>query len=310
MHDYWGWKPRTTVAERRRQAELEKSKLRKKGRDLAPIVIVGRKIAHTFWGTAWCKNLESYSDYENRLPRGRSYVRNGLVLHLEIAGGSITALVRGSSLYTVSITIASVPKAHWNAICGDSAGAIDSLVELLQGRLSTSVMERISRQNSGLFPAPKEIKFACSCPDVASMCKHVSAVLYGVGARLDEQPELLFRLRQVDEKDLISAADVSTRLTSRGPSKNKLLAGANLSELFGLQLGADEEPRAPKKAASKRSTAQKRTRAKKASAKKASAKKATAKKASAKKTSPKKAPDVTRASGRKKSASKTGHRKR
>ena len=290
MYDYWGWKPRTTVAERRRQAELEKSKLRKKGRDLAPIVIVGRKIAHTFWGTAWCKNLESYSDYENRLPRGRSYVRNGLVLHLEIAGGSITALVRGSSLYTVSITIASVPKAHWNAICSDSAGAIDSLVELLQGRLSTSVMERISRQHAGLFPAPGEIKFACSCPDVASMCKHVSAVLYGVGARLDAQPELLFRLRQVDEKDLIATADGRTRLTARGPSRDKLLSGANLSELFGLQLGANEEQRAPKNAASGRSATGKRT--------------------SAKKTSPKKVPSAMRASARKKPTSKTARRKR
>ena len=145
MYFEWGWKPRTTVAERRRQAVREASKLQKKGRDLSPVVIAGRKIAHTFWGTAWCKNLESYSDYANRLPRGRSYVRSGSVLHLEIAGGSISALVSGSSLYKVSITIASVPKAHWNSIRDDSAGAIDSLIELLQGRLSTSVMERISR---------------------------------------------------------------------------------------------------------------------------------------------------------------------
>ena len=183
-----------------------------------------------------------------------------------------------------------MPKAHWNAICSDSAGAIDSLVELLQGRLSASVMERISRQHAGLFPAPKEITFACSCPDVASMCKHVSAVLYGVGARLDAQPELLFRLRQVDEKDLISAADGRTRLTARGPSRDKLLSGANLSELFGLQLGANEEQRAPKKAASGRSATGKRT--------------------SAKKTSPRKVPTAMRASARKKPTSKTARRKR
>lgn len=288
MHDYWGWTPRPTAAQRRREAELEKSKLRKKGRDLAPVVIRGRKIAHTFWGAAWCRNLESYSDYANRLPRGRSYVRNGLVLHLEITAGSITALVRGGSLYKVSITIASVPKRRWDAIRADSAGAIDSLVELLQGRLSASVMERISRQHTGLFPAPKEIRFACSCPDVASMCKHVSAVLYGVGARLDEQPALLFRLRQVDEKDLISAADGRTRLTARGPSRGKVLSGANLSEMFGLQMDANKEQPAPEHAASGRSAAGKRT--------------------NAKKTNPKKVRAATRASTR--PTNKTGRRKR
>ena len=141
----------TPVAARRRQAELEKAKLSKTGRALAPITIRGHKIAHTFWGKAWCENLESYSDYANRLPRGRSYVRNDLVVHLEIAAGSISALVRGSSLYKVSITIASVPKAQWKSIQTDSGGAIDSIVELLQGRFSMEIMERISRQGDGLW---------------------------------------------------------------------------------------------------------------------------------------------------------------
>ena len=294
MYGYWGWTPRPSGAARRHQAELEKSKLLKKGRAIAPVVIRGRKIAHTFWGMAWCRNLESYSDYANRLPRGRSYVRNGLVLHLEIARGSITALVRGGSLYKVSITIASAPKARWNSIRDDSAGAIDSLVELLQGRFPRSVMERISRQHDGLFPAPKEINLACSCPDDASLCKHVAAVLYGVGARLDEQPELLFRLRQVDEKDLISTAGDRTRLTARARSKDKHLSDTNLSELFGLQLGANEEQLAPKKAAGGRPAVRKR---------------ASAKKTSPKKTSPKKTRAATRLSAKKKTTSKTARRK-
>ncbi len=226
MYDSRGWPPRSTVAAQRQKAERERAKLAKQGRALLPIVIHGRKIATTFWGTAWCNNLESYSDFANRLPRGRSYVRNGLVLHLEITGGTITALVRGSALYKVSVTIASVPKAHWTAICADSAGAIDSLVELLQGRFPTAVMQRISRQRDGLFPTPGETKFSCSCPDVASMCKHVCAVLYGVGARLDDQPELIFRLRSVDEKDLISAAGGGARRNPRPPARDKHQADA------------------------------------------------------------------------------------
>ncbi|CAN5148811.1 hypothetical protein BH09GEM1_BH09GEM1_22330 [soil metagenome] len=247
MFDYFGWKPRPSVAARRRQAELEKAKLSKKGRVISPVAIQGHKIAHTFWGKAWCANLESYSDYANRLPRGRSYVRNGLVVHLEIVAGSISALVRGSSLYKVSITIAAVPKARWKSIQKDSGGAIDSIVELLQGRFSPAIMERISRQGDGLFPSPMEIDLDCSCPDGAVMCKHVAAVLYGVGARLDEQPELLFTLRKVDAQDLISTVGAHTRLTADGRSSAKVLEDGKLSELFGLQLAEGPVLREPKK---------------------------------------------------------------
>ncbi len=256
------WKPHVSVAARRKKAEREMAKLQKKGRTIVPVVIEGRKITHTFWGTAWCKNLESYSDYENRLPRGRAYVRNGSVVHLEIAAGSVKALVSGSSLYEVTIGISPVPKTRWSSICSDSAGAIDSLVELLQGRFSKGVMERLCRQHSGLFPAPGEIKLACSCPDWASMCKHVAAVLYGVGARLDEQPELLFRLRKVDEKDLIAKADGGARLVKRGPSKGKVLSNANLAELFGLPMAVDDASDATAAAKKKRSPSGKQKSAK------------------------------------------------
>jgi uncharacterized Zn finger protein len=237
----WGqWPPYVRVADRRRHAQQEAAKLRKKGVAIAPVVVEGRKITRTFWGMAWCTNLESYSDFESRLPRGRSYVRNGLVIHLEIASGKVTAFVRGTSTYEVAVNISPVPKQRWRSICKESAGAIDSLVELLQGRFSKAVMDRICRQNSGLFPSPREIEFSCSCPDFASMCKHVAAVLYGVGVRLDEQPELLFRLRDVSEHDLIASADAGMPLSKRRPSKARVLEGADLSQLFGLQLGGSE----------------------------------------------------------------------
>ena len=161
----------------------------------------GAPLPRTFWGKAWCENLESYRDYENRLPRGRTYVRNGSVVDLQIAPLEVTAMVSGSELYTVKISIKAMPKAQWQSLCRDCAGGIDSLVELLQGRFSKGVMERLCRQDNGLFPKPSEIRFSCSCPDSASMCKHVAAVLYGVGSRLDEQPELLFRLRAVDHSE-------------------------------------------------------------------------------------------------------------
>jgi uncharacterized Zn finger protein len=199
--------------------------------------VEGRTIVKTFWGKSWCDNLERYSDFANRLPRGRTYVRNGSVIDLQISSGEIKALVSGSEIYEVAVKVAPVTKARWRSICKDCAGAIDSLIELLQGRLSTGVMERICLRNTGLFPSPKEIKLSCSCPDWAEMCKHVAAVLYGIGARLDQQPELLFRLHGVDEKELIAHADVAFPLAKKGPAA-KVLGGEDLSELFGLDMAA------------------------------------------------------------------------
>ncbi len=212
-----GWPPYVSVAERRLKAEREIAKLRKKGQKIEPVVIEGRTIARTFWGKAWGDNLESYDDFAYRLERGRSYARNGLVIDLRIAEREVTAMVAGSSIYRVTVGIDAVAKPQWRSICQDCAGGIDSLIELLQGRLSQGVMERLCRQELGLFPKPKEIRFKCSCPDYASMCKHVAAVLCGVGARLDHQPELLFRLRAVDEKDLVTGLDQALPVTGKGP---------------------------------------------------------------------------------------------
>jgi hypothetical protein len=169
-------------------------------REISPVAVEGRKIARTFWGEAWCDKLERYSDYANRLPRGRTCVRNGSVVDLQVEPGRVTAIVSGSTMYDVRVTVGPVPRSRWSAICKDWSSAIDSLVELLQGRFSKGVMTRLCEEKTGLFPSPKDIVFTCSCPDWASMCKHVAAVLYGIGARLDRQPQLLFKLRNVDQQ--------------------------------------------------------------------------------------------------------------
>jgi uncharacterized Zn finger protein len=225
------------VADRRRQAAREVAKLAKRaGRPPAPVVIQGRKIATTFWGRAWCENLERYSDYATRLPRGRSYVRNGCVVDLWITPGNITAHVSGSELYTVTVTVAPVGRRPWEAMCRDVAGTIDSVIELLQGRLSTSVMARLCQKGAGLFPSPKDITLSCSCPDWALMCKHVAAVLYGIGARLDTDPALLFTLRRVKQEDLVARAGAGTDLTRGRSTSRRVLDESALADVFGLDL--------------------------------------------------------------------------
>jgi len=224
-----------SVDERRRKAEREAANLK----SASPVMIKGSQIATTFWGKSWCQNLERYSDYSNRLPRGRTYVRSGCVVDLQISSQKVDALVSGSRLYTVEVKISPISKPRWKAMCRDCAGAIDSLVALLEGRFSKLTIERLCRQRTGLFPTPAEIKFDCSCPDSARMCKHVAAVLYGIGVRLDERPELLFTLRRVDKQDLITNA-------SQGLSKSKSakhLESDNLSELFGIDIAAPRRKR-------------------------------------------------------------------
>jgi uncharacterized Zn finger protein len=235
--DYlYGWKPYIPVAARRRQAERAAAKLQKHGRATSPVHVDGRKIATTFWGTAWCDNLERYSDYANRLPRGRTYVRNGSVIDLQMVRGAVTALVSGSDVYEIRIDVKSIPKARWLDIRQDCTGAIDSLVELLQGRLSSQVMTRVCEPGTGLFPEPRELAFQCSCPDWAAMCKHVAAVLYGVGARLDQQPELLFLLRGVNQHDLIAGADAGVLPRAKVVTTGKVLDAGNLSDIFGIEM--------------------------------------------------------------------------
>jgi uncharacterized Zn finger protein len=254
------WAPYVPVAARRRKAEREMEKLRKKGAVLSPVKIEGRQIARTFWGKAWCDNLESYRDYENRLPRGRTYVRNGSVVDLQIAPCEVTAIVSGSKIYKVKVSIGDVGPVRWKTLCAHCSGGIDSLVELLQGRFSKGVMERLCRQDTGLFPRPSEIRFICSCSDYASMCKHIAAVLYGVGARLDESPELLFRLRAVDETELLSDLGSALPDTRTKRDTAQTLVGDDLAALFGLDMEESKTPAPSRPAAATSSGPRKKTR--------------------------------------------------
>ena len=241
---YDRYPPYVPVAERKAKAAKEAAKLLKKRGAHHPVQLNGKTIARTFWGKAWCDNLESYSDYSNRLPRGRSYVRNGSVLHLDIRRGEIEALVSGSSLYKIKIGIKAVDKKRWDGLRRECAGSIGSLMELLSGKLSERVMGVMTSKTGGLFPAPSEIDLDCSCPDWAEMCKHVAAVLYGVGARLDEKPELLFLLRHVDHAELVSRSGAVAVLTEgKGAVGVAVLDSAEVGDVFGIEMA--EEPVVP-----------------------------------------------------------------
>jgi uncharacterized Zn finger protein len=239
MSSWYGpWRPYVPVAKRRAKAAAYATRLAKKEkRALCPVKIEGRKIATSFWGQAWCDNLEQYSDFANRLPRGRTYARNGSVIDLVISRGKIKSIVSGSDVYRIEIEIAVLKKTLWSRLKRDCSTSIDSLLDLLQGRFDQGVMQRLTQRDDGLFPQPKEIKMRCSCPDWAGLCKHLAATLYGVGARLDSAPELLFTLRGVDHLELTNEAVGTANLNQalKG-APGAALGDAELGELFGIEI--------------------------------------------------------------------------
>lgn len=235
------------MAERRAQAKREVSRLRGKGRDIQPIELEGRTIARNFWGKGWCKHMESFGDYSNRLPRGRSYVRNGSVCHLDIRKGRIEAIVSGSDLYEVAVDISPLKKQEWERLKRLCTGKIGSLIELIQGNLSAEIMGVVTDRQHGLFPRPGEIRYTCNCPDWADMCKHIAAVMYGIGARLDTRPELLFLLRGVNHEELLATDAADMMVGSGSPrARRRPLSGKAIEEVFGIELeeAADDTPAA------------------------------------------------------------------
>jgi uncharacterized Zn finger protein len=246
MAFYDGFPEYVPVAEKKRRAAAAVEKLKKKDSKVWPVVVSGRTIAATWWGKAWCSNLESYADYSNRIDRGRIYVRHGAVLDLQIKQGKVTALVQGSSSrpYRIEVTVAPLSNEMWQAVIKECSGKINSLQELAAGKFPKGLSELFTTKGKGLFPSPKEIKFTCSCPDYAMMCKHVAAVLYGIGARFDDQSALFFELRNVKMDELITAslAEQSKSMLGTGGRRSRRAMDADdLAGTFGIELDMGTE---------------------------------------------------------------------
>lgn len=241
---YWNFPRYISVAEKRAKAAKKLKEMSKKNPNLKPVILQGTAIARTWWGKAWNLNLERYADYHNRIGRGRSYVRNGAVLDLQIDPGEVRAFVQGSQSnpYSVIINIKTLKKDIWQTILEQCRGMLESLQELINGSFPKTIGEIFTHKDSGMFPSPKEIKFSCSCPDWAGMCKHVAATLYGIGAQLDESPELFFRMRNVEMGKLIRQAvsDQKQKLLARASRKSsRIIEEADLSGTFGIELEYD-----------------------------------------------------------------------
>ncbi|MCL1893852.1 MAG: SWIM zinc finger family protein [Holophagaceae bacterium] len=231
----WGYFDYVPVSTKRANAEKEIIKRRKKTPDIAPVVIEGKKIAKTWWGVAWIENIESYADFQYRLERGRTYVRNGFVIDLKIDRGVIKALVMGTKVYTVEVTISPLDAAKWVELSTRCGHRIDNLQALIEGKFPKGLDELF--KGSELFPSPKEIVFSCSCPDWAYLCKHVAAVLYAIGARFDADPTLFFKLRGVNFEELLKRSideKMRSMLANAKKKSHRVIKDADINELFDL----------------------------------------------------------------------------
>lgn len=235
----YGYGNYVTEDEKKYKAAKAIAKLRKKNPDIMPVVLEGKTLAKTWWGKIWNNNLESYADYSNRISRGRSYVRCNMVLDLKITKGTVEALVMGSGTkpYDVIIKIDTLKKEKWERVIKECNSSIESMEQLMEGKFPKELEALFTERKFGLFPSPDEIRFACSCPDWADMCKHVAAVLYGIGARLDNDPLLFFELRDIDSQALIKKSietKLENMLKNAGKKSNREISDEDVFDLFGV----------------------------------------------------------------------------
>lgn len=236
---YDGFPEYISVAEKREKAAKALEKLKKQDPAIEPVIIEGRTLAKNWWGKAWNKNLESYADYSNRIGRGKSYVKNNAILDLKISKGKVTARVQGSRPrpYEVAIRIETLSGEKWEKITALCNHRLDSLEQLMEGKFPQDLEALFTDKKYGLFPGPKEIHFHCSCPDSASMCKHVAAVMYGIGARLDVNPLLFFELRAMDGQELIRKSmeqKLTSMMKNAGKKSPREIPEQDIANIFGL----------------------------------------------------------------------------
>ena len=226
------------VAEKKKRNKEKIEKLEKL-MDISPIKVEKRKIAHSWWGEAWIDNLEIYADYSNRLARGRKYLRYGAVANLDIEKGDIKGIVIGSSkkYYEISISIDTLEEEKRNNLVKKIKKRISSLEELVQGEFPKELKGLLKSKENNLFPKAKEINFLCSCPDYAKMCKHIVAILYGVGVKLDQDPLLLFKLRGIDIDYIIDKTienKSNDLLDKSSESSDRVIENSEVNDLFDM----------------------------------------------------------------------------
>ena len=224
------------------------------------IKLHSKSISNTWWGQEWCKTINVYADYENRLSRGKTYLRQERVQDLTIEDNTITAKVKGkwSDYYNVTIKIRELPRSKSNIIIKK----ISELGSILKGSIPEDCRFLFSIGELGLFPTKDDLIYTCDCPDScggliygsnwnsakeicevdpnnAMLCKHVAAVLYSVGSILDKEPLIIFQLRGINVTKYISeeiVAQTNNLLVGlyQRKEEERVIDKSLISDVFGI----------------------------------------------------------------------------
>lgn len=221
--------PRLRVADLARLAQQRRENLLQEGRQLHPVQGSSRNLASHFWGRAWMKHLALCEAGGLCLAPGRTLLRHGCVLDLQLAPGRVEALVSAQELVEVQIDIAPLEDERLEALKEACSGRIDSLVSLLEGCTDEAVLQRLCDPETGLLPEPHDWHMNCTCPDWAEPCPHAAAALYATGTLIDVEPTLLFQLRQVEASSLIEAPKVEAEVFDTSA----------LGSMFGIDLDVE-----------------------------------------------------------------------
>ena len=234
MFNFWGQNYTTVASLKARAARATKTL-----KDAEPVIPHPhtRKMCLTWWGQEWCNNLESYADYRSRLERGRRYVRSNTVVDLKIFANQVKAKVQGTDLYEVTVDFAKPKPADIEKIKKLTGNRIANVEMLLKGNFPDELKELFTQNKPGLFPTPEEIKFDCDCLDWADMCKHVAAVMYGIGIRIDADPLQFFKLRGIDIDEFLTQVvddKVANMLKNIDVKSDRIMKDANVATIFGI----------------------------------------------------------------------------
>lgn len=187
------------------QARRELIELKSAGEEVRPVVGTTRKLAAHFWGSAWMKHLALCESGGWSLSAGRTLLRHGCVLDLQLEAGLIRARVMEERLHDVEIALDPLDGERLEELRTICSGKIDSLVPLLEGTLDDALLATLCNAETGLLPEPGAWHMSCTCPDWSEPCPHAAAAIYAAGILIDAEPSLLFRLRQVSPEDLLQS---------------------------------------------------------------------------------------------------------
>lgn len=221
--------PRLKAADLERLAQQHREQLAAAGVELHPVVSRSRKLATSFWGSAWMRRLSVCEAGGLCLAPGRTLLRHGCVLDVRVTPGRAEALVSADELYEVELRLSPPEEEQVEHLATLCAGKIDTLLSLLEGRVDEALLQQLCDPENGLLPDARDWHISCSCPDWAEPCPHAAAVMYALGVLLDSQPELLFTLRSIDPAVLIRRPQQATACFD----------AASLSATFGIDLDID-----------------------------------------------------------------------